>query len=76
MKAISMKPAGTASIFREFCERFSKLLTNFGLHIAVISTVVALAAALFDNTTIQSIAAAAALIAIYPSVKFEKGEEV
>lgn len=74
MKAISLKPAGTAQNFRILAV-FSQFLTNFGLHIATISTIVCYFATVFDADIIASLAAFAALIGIYPQTKFEKGGE-
>ena len=74
MKAISLKPAGTAQNFRILAV-FSQFLANFGLHIATISTIVCYFATVFDADIIASLAAFAALIGIYPQTKFEKGGE-
>jgi hypothetical protein len=74
MKAISLKPAGTAQNFRILAV-FSQFLTNFGLHIATISTIMCYVATIFDADIIASLAAFAALIGIYPQTKFEKGGE-
>ncbi len=74
MKAISLKPAGTAQNFRIFAV-FSQFLINFGLHIAAISTIVCYVATIFGADIIASLAAFAAILGIYPQTKFEKGEE-
>ena len=72
MKAISLKPAGTAQNFR-IAEVFSKFLSNFGLHLAAISAIVCYVATILDADIIASLAAFAALAGIYPQTKFEKG---
>lgn len=74
MKAISLRPSGTAQNFRILAV-FSQFLANFGVSIATISAVICFFAVIFDADCISAITAFTALIGIYPQTKFEKGVE-
>ena len=72
MKAISLKPAGTAINFRIFAV-ISQFLTNFTLPIAVISMAVALVSSALEVYSVAIPAAFIALGAVYYESEAKKG---
>ena len=72
MKAISLKPAGTAINFRIFAV-ISQFLANFALSIAIISAVVALVTTALESYSVAIPAAIIALGAVYYESEAKKG---
>ena len=74
MKAISLKPAGTALNFR-IPAVISQFLTRHSVAIAVVSAITALAASAIDADSISIPAAFIALGAVYYETEIKEGGE-